>query len=571
MTVREAISWFKTSFDKEAGAELAGTPFTFDMITSVAYQETGYLWSPLIGRLDAPELLKVCVGDTIDAPRRSAFPKTKGDLLRAPKGSEMFQIARDALEAIGQYDKSYRRVAADPNKFCHGFGIFQYDLQFYLTNSQFFLERKWYEFGACLAIFLGELGEAMKRAYGRSKNELTDQEWPYVAIAYNKGSVDLKKGLRQGFRDEDGRYYGENVQEFLRIAQSVPAEEAAVAATAPSIPILRGTATLAPPTPIEATDNIFMVATDGALKLRSQPKIPRKKPGANVIARLPSGQLVHRLSKKKSGAFVQVETSLEGAYFSGFAPARSLKEVRRALAVPVAIPAPTEPEAGIVAVYMPRKAGSMTRRSEPATALSLNEPRQPERKGATAAIRCAELAAIIDWLAVDNPAQKRYLSANFSTFCNIYAHDYCFLAGVYLPRVWWMPGAIERLAKGEAVEPLYERTIDEQRANDLFRWLRDFGARFGWRQTGTLTKLQEAADLGGIGIIVARRRADGRSGHIVAVVPQTESNKARRDSSGEVIAPLQSQAGTKNFRYGTGNLNWWRGDQFADSAFWIHA
>ena len=61
---------------------------------------------------------------------------------------------------------------------------------------------------------------------------------------------------------------------------------------------------------------------------------------------------------------------------------------------------------------------------------------------------------------------------------------------MYLPRVWWTPGAIEALAQGETVEPLFGNTIVEQRANDLFRWLRDFGLRFGWRQTGTLTKLQ---------------------------------------------------------------------------------
>ncbi len=133
-----------------------------------------------------------------------------------------------------------------------------------------------------------------------------------------------------------------------------------------------------------------------------------------------------------------------------------------------------------------------------------------------------------------------------------------------------MPGAIERLARGESVE-LHERTIDEQRTDDLFRWLRDFGPRFGWRQTGTETKLQEAADLGGIGLIVARRKIDGCSGHIVAVVPETETEKARRNADGEVIAPLQSQAGLRNFRYGTGTLNWWRGEQFVDSAFWIHA
>ena len=74
---------------------------------------------------------------------------------------------------------------------------------------------------------------------------------------------------------------------------------------------------------------------------------------------------------------------------------------------------------------------------------------------------------------------------------------------------------------------LYEKTIDEQRANDLFRWLRDFGPRFGWRQTGTPTKLQEAANLGGIGIIVARRKIDGKSGHIVAVVPETNDQKGQ--------------------------------------------
>jgi hypothetical protein len=43
----------------------------------------------------------------------------------------------------------------------------------------------------------------------------------------------------------------------------------------------------------------------------------------------------------------------------------------------------------------------------------------------------------------------------------------------------------------------------------------------------------------------ARRRDDGRSGHIVMVVPEADSNRARRKSDGEVIAPLQSQAGSE--------------------------
>ena len=121
------------------------------------------------------------------------------------------------------------------------------------------------------------------------------------------------------------------------------------------------------------------------------------------------------------------------------------------------------------------------------------------------------------------------------------------------------------------MQPLIGQTIDEQRANDLFRWLRDFGPRFGWRQTGTMTKIQQHANQGGIGIIVARRKEDGRSGHIVAVVPETDDKRAKRDSTGEVIQPLQSQAGARNFRYGGLSGEWWRSDQFAESAFWLHA
>ena len=121
------------------------------------------------------------------------------------------------------------------------------------------------------------------------------------------------------------------------------------------------------------------------------------------------------------------------------------------------------------------------------------------------------------------------------------------------------------------MKPHYGKTIDEQRANDLFRWLRDFGEQFGWRQTGTPSKLQLEVNQGAVGLIVARRNEDGRTGHIVAVVPETDKHRARRNAAGEVIIPLQSQAGSTNFPYGTGKLELWRGDQFAESAFWLHA
>jgi hypothetical protein len=85
-----------------------------------------------------------------------------------------------------------------------------------------------------------------------------------------------------------------------------------------------------------------------------------------------------------------------------------------------------------------------------------------------------------------------------------------------------------------------------------------------------IAKLQQAVNQGAVGLIAARRKEDGLSGHILAVVPETASERARRDASGEVTAPLQSQAGVSNFRYGAGKANWWKGAEFAESAFWLH-
>ena len=69
---------------------------------------------------------------------------------------------------------------------------------------------------------------------------------------------------------------------------------------------------------------------------------------------------------------------------------------------------------------------------------------------------------------------------------------------------------------------------------------------------------------------MARRKEDGKSGHIVMVVPETDA-RALRDPEGGVIAPVQSQAGVRNFARGTGAKNWWKGGQFAEAAFWFHA
>jgi len=563
------IRWFKEHFHSDIEAAVAGTLFDLDMMTALACQETGEVW-PVLRKepqLSIAEIVALCVGDTLDADRgRSAFPKTKADLIAVPNGQAMFDLARQALVDMAAHVKSYRAAASRPNKFVHGFGIWQYDLQFFLDDPQYFLQRRYETVSGTLGKALGELRTALRTVGFQSKPSLTDMEMAFVAIAYNTGRFIPSRGLRQGFKDSDGRFYGQLIFDFIRLSKTVPVPGGTPAIVTPA----PGNAIVPLPTPVASTGPAFLVRTLAApLRVRSTSRIGAPS-GKNVIAQLPEGQPVRAVRKKKVRGFAEIETNLSGAHLSGFASAQFLAAAPAGTATPVVTPpAPSIP--GIVAVTMPRRPGTITKRSEPADAHSLNEPNQPGRQGTTPVELVAELGEIIEWLAVDKPAHKRYQPHDGLTFCNIYTHDYCHLAGAYLPRVWWTQRAIIDLTHGRTVEPLIGNTIDEMRANDLFRWLRDFGPMFGWRQTGTLTKLQQNANQGGLSLIVARRKQDGRSGHMVMVVPETDAQGARRNSAGDVIAPVQSQAGATNFRRGTGRLNWWTDDRFAESAFLIHA
>lgn len=564
------MKWFKENFHAEVETAIANTPFTLDLIVALACQETGDVW-PILRKkpLTVDQILALCVGDTIDfnpasGKGRKAFPRNKAALLAVPRGDEMFAIARQALLDVAQQIPGF--PVSNSNKFCHGYGMFQLDLQFFKEDPDYFLEKRYEKFGETLGKSIGELTDKAKKIGLFDKPSLTDMELTAVAIAYNTGTFKPSLGLKQGHFD-GSKFYGEEIFDFIRVAHTVP-----VPGGTPILPPPPpDQAIVPPPTPVEATGPSFVVHTQiSPLRVRSEPKIS-SPPTANVIAQLPDGQPVRAVTGTKVKNFLEIETSLVGAHIRGFASADFLAPAPGANEIPIVQPAAAAPATGIVEVFMPRPAGLITKRTAPADAHSLNEPDMPVRKGATPDELRASLGEVIDYLATDKKANKRYQPRDGLTFCNIYAHDYCFLAGVYLPRVWWTPGAIERLTRGETVEPLIENTITEMRANDLFRWLRDFGPRFGWRQTGTPTKLQQEATQGAIGLIVARRKEDGKSGHIVAVVPETETERAVRDAAGEVTRPLQSQAGAVNFRRGTGSLNWWKAAEFAESAFWLHA
>jgi hypothetical protein len=200
-------------------------------------------------------------------------------------------------------------------------------------------------------------------------------------------------------------------------------------------------------------------------------------------------------------------------------------------------------------------------------AFLLNEFGQPTRKANTTELRVAAIHDIIDWLDVED--SERYRPRSSSTYCNIYAHDFCYLCSVYIPRVWWDNETAKKVMSGENIIPRYGSNVFELNANALFDWLEEFGTEFGWKATNNLNELQDLANKGHICIIVAKRKDLARSGHITAVVPETDVFQAKREND-RVIVPVESQAGSRNYEYVTKDHQWWNKAKFSGFKFWVH-
>ena len=311
------MRWFKQKFQDQLETSLQGTPYTVDLMTALACQETGEVW-PILRKtnLSVDRILELCVGDTLDAPRRnaSAFPNNKADLVAyQPNGQDMFNLARQALLDMSQYINSYKGAASNPDKFCHGYGIFQYDLQFFKKDPDYFLQKRYANFDDCLKKAIGELEEGRARAGLQHKQPLSDLELAHVAIAYNTGHFNPAKGLKQGYAPRDkhgnviGPYYGEQIFDFIQKSKTVTVDDASTTQPAATGPLFRVTASI--------------------LNLRSDPSIDQNNPDKNVTVKLPKGQQVQAITGQPVNGFLEVKTNFEGHDKRGFASAKYLTPV----------------------------------------------------------------------------------------------------------------------------------------------------------------------------------------------------------------------------------------------------
>lgn len=170
----------------------------------------------------------------------------------------------------------------------------------------------------------------------------------------------------------------------------------------------------------------------------------------------------------------------------------------------------------------------------------------------------------INWLDVEK--QPRYKPQKGSTFCNVYATDLATQSHVFLPRVWWMPKAIQQMKQGINVKAEYGVTVYELNANSLYRWLVEWGETFLWRRLNTVEEAQQAANDGEVVVICGRRTVESSPGHISAVAPETPEVPAIR-KDGKVVRPVQSQAGGACIRLEASGL-WWQSKDFAEFGFW---
>jgi len=175
---------------------------------------------------------------------------------------------------------------------------------------------------------------------------------------------------------------------------------------------------------------------------------------------------------------------------------------------------------------------------------------------------------IVDWLNVEKSG--RYKKGKNTTYCNVYAYDICYAAGVYLPRVWWDRPFIKKAFKDDpSLKVIFTRkfkNVHELSADSLHAWLANFGFYFGWERIENTYDLQKKANNGYICLISGTDYDPNGPGHITVVLSE-EKGRHKERPDGHII-PLQTQAGYYN--HSSFCDDWYNLPNIDVYSFWAH-
>jgi hypothetical protein len=298
-----------------------------------------------------------------------------------------------------------------------------------------------------------------------------------------------------------------------------------------------------------------------SLNLRNQPLISP----STLIHIIPKGALVEKISDSEVIGWWKVTVPSIGN-LEGFISSKFVEEVQNIIPQPIDFPQfPKTFQPHLI----PSLVTQVKRNSVNGRAFPLNEPNMPFRDGTDLNSKIASIYRIIEFLDVKN--SQRYRPTVNNTYCNIYAYDYCYLNNVYIPRVWWIPKAINSIMNNINVPIIYAETVREMNTNSLFDWLNEFGRDFSWRRVFAMEEIQQIVNSNGsVGIICAKNVNPNHSGHITCVLPEDQTKGYRAKMvGGKIVSPLQSQAGRNNLKYFS--INWWSNPlKFKGFGFWVN-
>ncbi len=146
-------NWMNTHFGEKFNAALIDSPFRKEILYAIVCQETAIYWQKWIEDHTPDEILARCVFDAngdVNGTRK-AFPKNTAAFVE-----KYGQVVANNLIEEANTTRKWRGF--DPKNWVYaGYGIFQYDIQFIVSDELFFTQKGWHSIDECIKRVMKEL------------------------------------------------------------------------------------------------------------------------------------------------------------------------------------------------------------------------------------------------------------------------------------------------------------------------------------------------------------------------------------------------------------------------------